>query len=334
MSGGVGGGGATPPSTRCLGAPVSLHASVKRLGSESSLPDDHAMKRGLVIPDELRRGPFSIAEAERAGVNREQLRGAGYRRVTRGVYVAAELDDGPMSRMRGLATRLRPGCAFSGLAAALVHGLELPVEPTIEATVPPALNVTPRADLRIRRCQLGSGDVVERHGLPVTSPVRTAFDLARSLTLVEAVVGIDMALNRHLISRSDLEQYIALHGRAWGVPQARRVLDLVEPGAQSPMESRLRMLLVLRGLPRPQVQMPILDRRGRTVGYADLGYPDARLGIEYDGATHRTSLAADDRRQNQIQLAGVRLLRFTAADVYQRPREVSEEVRAALPRSA
>jgi very-short-patch-repair endonuclease len=94
------------------------------------------------------------------------------------------------------------------------------------------------------------------------------------------------------------------------------------------------MLLVLRGLPRPHVQMPILDRRGRTVGYADLGYPDARLGIEYDGATHRTSLAADDRRQNQIQLAGVRLLRFTAADVYQRPTEVSKEVRAALPKSA
>ena len=208
------------------------------------------MKRGLVVPDELRRGPFSIAEAERAGVNREELRGAAYRPVTRGVYVATELDDGPMSRLRGLATRLRPGCAFSGLAAALVHGL------------------------------------------------------------------------------------IALHGRAWGVPQARRILDLVEPGAQSPIESRLRMLLVLRGLPRPQAQMPILDRRGRTVGYADLGYPGARLGTEYDGATHRTSLAADDRRQNQIQLAGVRLLRFTAADVYKRPREVAEEVRAALPRSA
>ena len=290
----------------------------------------HAMKRGLVIPDELRKGPFSIAQAERAGVKRDQLRGAGYRRLTRGVYVAAELDDGPMSRLRGLATRLRPGCAFSGHAAAVIHGLDLPLEPPIEATVPPGLHVTPRADLRIRRGQLGAGDVVERHGMPVTSPARTAFDLARCLPLVEAVVCVDMALNRHLTSRSDLEQYIAVHDRAWGVPQARRVLDLAEHGAQSPMESRLRMLLVLRGLPRPQVQMPVQDGRGRIVGYADLGYPDARLGIEYDGNLHRTSLTTDDRRQNQMQLAGVRLLRFTAADVYQRPDEVTEQVRAAL----
>ncbi len=289
-----------------------------------------AIERGLVIPEELRRGPFSIAQAEHAGVKRDQLRGAAYRRVTRGVYVVAELDDGPMSRLRGLATRLRPGCAFSGLAAALIHGLDLPLGPPIEVTVPPGLHVTPRADLRIRGGQLGAGDVVERHDLPVTSPVRTAFDLARCLPLVEAVVGVDMALNRHLTSRSDLEQYIAIHYRTWGVPQARRVLDLAEHGAQSPMESRLRMLLVLRGLPRPQVQMPVQDGRGRIVGYADLGYPGARLGIEFDGIIHRTRLATDDRRQNQMQLAGVRLLRFTAGDVYQRPDEVTQQVRAAL----
>src|SRR5438067_13649072 len=64
------------------------------------------------------------------------------------------------------------------------------------------------------------------------------------------------------------------------------------------METRLRMLLVLAGLPRPAAQVSLQDARGRFLGRPDLYCPGARLGIEYDGATHRESLAADNRRQN------------------------------------
>jgi very-short-patch-repair endonuclease len=104
----------------------------------------------------------------------------------------------------------------------------------------------------------------------------------------------------------------------------------VEPASESPMESRERMLLVLAGLPRPQAQVPVHDTLGRFVGRPDLYYPERRLGLEYDGGTHRETLAEDNRRQNLLLDAGVKLLRFTARDVLGTPDMVVRLVGRAL----
>ena len=87
------------------------------------------------------------------------------------------------------------------------------------------------------------------------------------------------------------------------------------------------MLIVLGGLPRQAAQVSIHDQWGRFVGRPDLYYERQRLGIEYDGAIHRGSLAEDNRRQNALLNAGVRLLRFTAADVLHHPDAVVSQVR-------
>jgi very-short-patch-repair endonuclease len=108
-----------------------------------------------------------------------------------------------------------------------------------------------------------------------------------------------------------------------------RVDELAEP-AESPMETRLRWVLIQAGLPKPEVQISLHDTEGRFVGRADLYYPQARLAIEYDGVNHRDRLVDDDRRQNDIIDAGYRLLRFTAADLAQRPDSISALVRRAL----
>jgi very-short-patch-repair endonuclease len=92
------------------------------------------------------------------------------------------------------------------------------------------------------------------------------------------------------------------------------------------------MLLVLAGLPRPHVQVPIRDEEGQILGCPDLYYEEARLGIEYDGATHRTSLVDDNRRQNKLFNAGVELLRFTGPDVFNDPASVVDQVRSGLAR--
>lgn len=96
------------------------------------------------------------------------------------------------------------------------------------------------------------------------------------------------------------------------------------------METRLRMLLVLNGLPRPEAQVTVREEIGSFVGRPDLYYPDHRLGLEYDGESHRASLIEDNRRQNKFLLADVRLLRFTGADVLRRPDNVVTQVRNAL----
>jgi very-short-patch-repair endonuclease len=90
------------------------------------------------------------------------------------------------------------------------------------------------------------------------------------------------------------------------------------------------MLLMLAGLPRPQVQESLHDDQGRFLGRADLYYPSHRLALEYDGATHRTSLVEDNRRQNRLVAAGIRLLRFTAGDILRNPDSVTTQVRGYL----
>jgi hypothetical protein len=218
---------------------------------------------------------------------------------------------------------------FSGLTAARIHGFA-DDGPVTEITLPQDVSVHARAGLSLRSVALDPGDVTTCGPLPVTTPLRTCFDLACTLALTEAVVALDSATHRGCVALPELRAYVARSRGARGIAQARRVVDLVEPRAESPMESRLRMVLVLAGLPRPRVQEDVFDGGGRFLGRPDLLYPRRRLGIEYDGENHRDRLVADNRRQNGLQRAGYTLLRYTAPDVYGRPGVILDEVRGLL----
>jgi very-short-patch-repair endonuclease len=170
-------------------------------------------------------------------------------------------------------------------------------------------------------------DVVVRRGFRTTSLPRTIFDLP---SLVHSVVVADQALHARLVTRAEFRGWIDGQPGRKGVRRARRVLEFADAKAESPMETRLRMLLVLNGLPRPELQVSIRDEEGVPIGCPDLYYREQRLGIEYDGDTHRASLAQDNRRQNRMLMAGVRLLRFTASDVMRHPDNVLAEVRDML----
>jgi very-short-patch-repair endonuclease len=96
-------------------------------------------------------------------------------------------------------------------------------------------------------------------------------------------------------------------------------LALVDPRAESPMESRARMALHLGGLPAPAVQHPVIARGTRY--FLDLAYPDALLAIEYDGAEHRTQQRArrDLIREAALTELGWHILRFDADVLLFRP---------------
>jgi very-short-patch-repair endonuclease len=146
------------------------------------------------------------------------------------------------------------------------------------------------------------------------------------LSTVEGVVALDAALHKRLVSLGQARGWAVAHPRHRGVAKLRRAVDLAEPRAESPMETRLRLLLVFAGLPRPRVQVS-LGNEVTFLGRADLYYEGPRLIIEYDGGTHRHSLASDDRRQNRLVDAGYRLLRFTAADILESPASIVALVR-------
>jgi very-short-patch-repair endonuclease len=226
--------------------------------------------------------------------------------------------------------RLPPGAAFSGLTAAWLHGLEVEPCNPIEVVAPPATGISSRSGMLVRRCSLDKHDLVMAQGLPATSILRTLRDLSLRLPLIEAVVIADMALHLQLTTTAALAQSVAKASGFQGVRNLRKVLDFVEPASESAMETRLRMILVLGGLPRPEAQVTIRDGWHRFVGRPDLYYRKERLGLEYDGGFHRDRLAEDNRRQNRLLEAGVRLLRFTAGDVYDTPAVVLAQVRNAL----
>jgi hypothetical protein len=287
------------------------------------------MPRRQDVPEELKRGPFTIGEAEREGLDRFHLRSRNWRRLGRGTYVWAGLETDPFADLAALHARLPRGSVFSGLTAARLHGFA-DGGSAIELTLPPDVSVHARAGLALRSVTLNPGEVTTSGPVPVTTPLRTCFDLACGLPLVEAVAAVDRALYLERVTLPELRDHIARSRGARGIAGARRVVELVEPGVESPMESRLRMVLVLGGLPRPQVQVELHDAGGRFLGRPDLLYPRARLAIEYDGDNHRERLVTDNRRQNRLQRAGYTLLRCTAPDVRGRAGAIVEDVRAQL----
>ena len=262
-------------------------------------------------------GPLSLEEARRHGLTRYHLRAATWQSLGGGFYAVREIADQPLVRLAAVARRLPSGAVFCGRTAAWLHGLDLAPCNPIEVTVPIA-----------RRSEI-ERSIAQR--LPVTSRVRTLADLGRCLPLVEAVAALDAALHKRLLKMSDLVAWLETHKRFPGNVRLQRAIELAEPATESPMETRLRLLLVLAGLPRPQVQVPLHDDKGRFIGRPDLYYPEQRLALEYDGAIHRETMTADHRRQNRLINAGYRLLRFTAADVLSNPDSVVLLVAHDLP---
>jgi hypothetical protein len=171
-------------------------------------------------------------------------------------------------------------------------------------------------------------------GLPVTSMVRTAFDVARRAELDDAVMTLDALLNLGRLSPEEVTAYAERRPTWPGASRACRALALTAPGAESAMETRLRLLLIRAGLPAPVLQHRLEDDRGQTFARLDLAYVAQRLGVEYDGQHHFEGRAVrrDLRRQNALRSFGWSLLRFNADDVLHHPGRLVAEVRAALAR--
>ena len=282
------------------------------------------------VPVALKNKPFNLADARTLGVTRGQLRAARYGRLGAGMYHWVGLKESPQLTLTAVARRLPRGAAFSGRTAAWLHGLDVePCDP-IEVTIPEPAGSSRVAGATVRRAALAAGEVELRRRLPATSALRTAVDLGGRNPLTEAVVSADLFLHAELVSLDDLLHHVAGHSGAWGIARLRRVVDLAEPKSESAMESRLRMVLVTAGLPKPEVQIDIHDDGGRFLGRPDLLYRRQRLAIEYDGGNHRDRMVEDNRRQNGLVGAGYRLLRFTAGDVYNAPETVALQVRHGL----
>lgn len=159
-------------------------------------------------------------------------------------------------------------------------------------------------------------------GLPLSPPHRTFLDLAPYADLTELVTAGDSLVRRAAADPQDLKEAASTAYRRRGVRLARQAAALVQPGVDSPMESRLRLLLILAGLPEPQVGQVIHDADGGWLAEPDLSYPDLKIAIEYDGQHHLTDLRQwrrDIRRRENLERDGWLLRVITAHDLLYAP---------------
>ena len=270
-------------------------------------------------------GPFTLDDARAAGLTPTALRSKPWIRLERGLY--SWNDPTPDLWKHFLALqRLIPGATFAGRTAAWLHGIHhLEARDPIEVIVPLRSGMRSRRGLNVRRADLSPIAIVEIRLVRTTSVARTLNDLCPRLSGVEALSVLDAALNLNFIERGSLMRSRSLIIRA--------LAPLAEP-AESPMETRLRWLILKSGLPRPEVQKDLHDSSGRFIGRADLYYPDTRLVIEFDGGNHRDRLVDDNRRQNLLMNAGYNMLRFTGSDIYNRPETVVAQISAGAGVSA
>lgn len=178
---------------------------------------------------------------------------------------------------------------IAGSAAAALHGAQWvndnePIELIWD-------NGRPPRGLIVRNDTLADDDVTCVAGLPVTTVVRTAFDLGRYLPRQRAIARLD-ALSRAICFSTDEVLLLAdRHRGARGVRRLREVLPLVDRGAASPKESWLRVLLIDAGFPTPTTQIPVQTPSG-LIAMLDMGWKEFMVAAEYDGDQHR----ADRRR--------------------------------------
>ncbi|HSV65186.1 MAG TPA: DUF559 domain-containing protein [Mycobacteriales bacterium] len=161
-------------------------------------------------------------------------------------------------------------------------------------------------------------------------------DLLLDSDRLTAVAACEWAIRAGKASAADVRRVLAAAVRVPRVRRARAWCDLVDPRSESPLETAIRLVLLDAGLPAPEPQVSIVDRRGREIYRIDLGYRERRLGIEADGRTvHELPQAVfrDRSRQNALVQRGWVLLRFTWYDAVQRPAYVVRTVSQALARS-
>lgn len=266
-------------------------------------------------------------------LTRRQLRGSAYRRVYPDVYLSSEVPPDLEARSRAAYLwAARWSGVLGGYSACALLGADCPPAYAPAEIVVAVSHLRAPAGVVLRQDRLASDECREARGVVVTTPLRAAYDLARRGFLVDAVVAVDELAGRFHFAPAELLAVAERHTGARGSRRLPEVVSLAEPRAESVMETRLRLVLVLAGLPRPAVQHEVRDRSRRVVATVDMAYPGDRIVIEYEGREHFTPErgARDVYRHTRLQDLGWRSYRYTQWDVFGRPAEIVAEIDRAL----
>jgi len=322
----------------------------------------HEDRRGFrPLPEDLTRRPVSISTAAEIGVSRKQLRGALWQPNTRGFYLWAGVDADNVDVRIAQATALLPtGAAIGGWASLYLQGAidldggsDLNVQRTamlrrsrttpafrpstsrpapVLVCVGPGARIRPRDDVDLSRRALPDEDVVMVGDVPCVRAARAATELMGRQPPEDGLVSVDAVLRAGLTELDEISAYVAANPRVVGAERIRRLLRMADGNSRSCPESRLRWIwCVQAGLPRPLVNVTLLDQYGRELGIPDLLDEESGLVGEYDGAQHRELGAhtLDNDREERFERHNLLVARATSIDIFRRRQLLIARLRAA-----
>lgn len=265
------------------------------------------------------------AELLRFGISPSRIRTMraheGWLPLRRGAYVEP---DQPLLRGQLGAAEVvlrRRWVASHGTAAAM-HGLLLLRPPSSAALVmtvePGSAKHSDLPGVHFHRAGLPASHVTVIDGIEVTTEPRTLIDLARALPRLDGLVALDAALHSGVVAVGQLRRVVADCRRWPHIRRAAALVELADPACESPLESLSRLFFLAQDIPTPQSQVR-LTRRGLFLARSDFWWEAQRVAGEADGLAKYTDidvLRREKLRQERLEAAGVRVVRWTWDDIY------------------
>lgn len=296
------------------------------------------MRINHMIEEAESKGMYVVprSELDERALDRRVARG-GLTKLCKGLYArTAYLESlSPRERSRraiSTLANLQPRWTFCSYSAALVHGLQVPYAllDTVRVAVAPGHSRKRYPGFVHFHIVKGERPVTV-DGIRVTSLLRTLLDCMCQAPFRYGLAIVDSALHWRLVSRAQLEAYVAVYGKGRiGISTARRVLRYCDGRAENGGESVARATIIDLGLMIPELQVEVTDPMNPNVtARVDMFWrlPDGRIIIgELDGfvkyrddstagvdeAVRR--LARERRREAHLNLTGATVVRFSYAE--------------------
>lgn len=303
------------------------------------------MKTPGPLPGPLASVAFTYREAVDAGVSRRRLRHPSLHIPSRGIrepWQENEPELLPRTRPLTLITEFSAASHATAFSLWSFPGF-LPAadDPIIHISRPDTMAIPRRAGVRGHRGQFFADEIVDFHGLLITSRTRTWLDCARKMSIEEVTVVADHLLriprsgfearSEPYATREELADMLDRHKGTPGIRKARLALELARVGSDSAPETRLRLALEYAGLPEPQLNVPTELSAG-VVRQPDLAYPEQKVAVEYEGEGHSDAaqIIRDIAREEDFARAGWLAVRVSKRHMHNDARLAVAKIRSAL----
>lgn len=224
---------------------------------------------------------------------------------------------------------LSSGSPLSYLSAASWWEMPVPFDGLVHITRFDRRRLDWPAGARVHRVRLAPSAVTTWRGMPLTTRSETVLDCLGWLRFGDAAQLADRAIHQDWFAVADVQRRLEEQPGRWGNKQLRALLPHLGDGAAAESERRLHRLLRSAGITgwTPNLSV-VMDGKRFEI---DVAFPGLRLAIEVDGRRYHSSdhrFQADRTKQNALIGAGWRVLRFTWADIVDRPADVIGQIHA------